>query len=229
MYQDSLGTGSKIEKPDSGNEAKEELEADVDYLWELDLIVIGQNNLATFNEVLWYLNENAELPYLSTCAFDSICTDTCTKTIFSDDYEIKGINAIWSTIGEISSLWEPIKSPFLSEDQIYNVEGAYFKVPAHRKPQKPILFGRFEIEPKAIEPPETKEESLCFYKPNSKIVCMMKTMGYNFKKKLDLKFWKGGYISTSSHYPERKGHRLLWQNREGVRISLRSSRIRVLL
>lgn len=85
----------------------------------------------------------------------------------------------------------PVKSSFLSEDRIYDLEGAFFKVAARRKRQKPIFFGKFETELKVLEPSEAGEESLNFYKHNSKIVRMMKQMGYNFKKKLGLNFRKG--------------------------------------
>lgn len=60
-----------------------------------------------------------------------------------------------------------------------------------QKQEKPILFGRFETAVKVVEASETEKESLDFYKPNSKIVCMMKNIGYNFKKKLGLNFRKG--------------------------------------
>lgn len=113
------------------------------------------------------------------------------RTIFSDIDVIKGNNSIQLAIGEISSLWELIKLSFLSKDRVYNEEGVFFKVPMRRKQQKPILFGRFKTEPRACRLSEAEEECLNFYKPNSKIVHIMKEMGYNLKKKLGLTFEKG--------------------------------------
>lgn len=81
-----------------GNKADHELELDDDCPWKLDIFVIGQSSLDvngnTFNEGMRYLNENVEFAYFSTCAYDSTCTNTCTDTIFNEDYEIESDNAI---------------------------------------------------------------------------------------------------------------------------------------
>lgn len=94
----------ETEEPNSGNDHDAKLESNNGCPWELDFSIIGQNNLdvndTTFDEGLWYLNENVELAYLSTYASDSTCIDM----ILYDDDKIKGNNAIWSAIGEIPSL-----------------------------------------------------------------------------------------------------------------------------
>lgn len=74
------------------------------------------------------------------------------------------------------------KLSLFTEDQIYDAEGAFFKVPARKKQQKPIFFERYETEPKVLEPPEVEEVSMEIFKPYPKISCMMKNIGYNFKR-----------------------------------------------
>lgn len=147
------------------------------------------------------MNEIKELAYLSSCASDSICTDTCTDTCIgttlNDNDEIEGRNAIWSAIGEFSPTRATVKTSLLLKNRIYDAEGSFFKVLIHRKAQKPILFGTFKTDVKVLEPSEN-EESLNFYKPNSK-----KNMGYNFKKKLSLNF--GKRVRTKPFPSARKG------------------------
>lgn len=57
-----------------------------------------------------------------------------------------------------------------------------------------VLFGKFEAEVKVIEPSEAEEEPLDFYQPYSKVVYIMKNIGYNFKDKL----WQGSSNSLPS-------------------------------
>lgn len=57
LYQDLLNRGIQLEKPDSDNEADAKLKNE-DCLWELDLSVIGQNNLdannTAYDDGAWY-------------------------------------------------------------------------------------------------------------------------------------------------------------------------------
>lgn len=136
LYQHLIKTGLDKEEPDSGNEADEVLELDNDFPWELDLSIIDQATLdvidTTFGEDEWCLNEIEELAYLSACASDSICNDTCTGTILSESVEIEGDNVIWSAIDEFSPSQTPVKTSFLSKNWVYDMEGAFFKAPTHR-------------------------------------------------------------------------------------------------
>lgn len=102
----------------------------------------------TLDGVEWYLNETKELTYLSACTSDSTCidvySDTCTSTILGDSDEIEGGNALWSAIGEFLPSRAPVKTSFLSEDQVYDVVDSFFKVPACKEGQKPMLIWEFE-------------------------------------------------------------------------------------
>lgn len=157
------------------------------------------------------------------CAFDSIPLN-----IDNIDDEKKGNNNIWSAIYVLPSLRVSIKSSILTEDQIHDAEGAFFKVHACKKWQKAYLFREIWYQAKAIEPLEFDKESLEFYKPNPRIISTMKNMSYDFKRKLGLNFGKGSN-STSSTDPKRKGYWLLWQNKKRVRVCVRPNHLRIRL
>lgn len=46
----------------------------------------------------------------------------------------------------------------LTKKWVYDAEGSVFKVPAWKIKQKPIRFGRFKAEVKALEPLEAKKD-----------------------------------------------------------------------
>jgi len=81
LYQDSLKTGKnpKPAKPDSGNEADIEPEAEEECLWELNPLVTSINKFDvnnTANDVIeWYINEDLDLAYFSVFASDSMPSD----------------------------------------------------------------------------------------------------------------------------------------------------------
>ena len=78
LYQDSpeADENPQPEKPDSGNEADVEPEAEEECLWELNPLVISINKLDvnnTANDVgEWYINEDFDLAYFSVFASDSM-------------------------------------------------------------------------------------------------------------------------------------------------------------
>lgn len=188
LYQDPMETDWEPKDPNSGNETDAELESDEDCPWELDLSVIGQNNLdvndTAFDDSMRYINENLELAYLFACAFDSVPSNTTTHV---DD---ETNEYICSAIYVLPSLQVLIKSSFLTDDRIHDVQGNFFKGHAWRKHQKPFIFGRFETEQRVQEVFEVKDKPSKFFKCSSKIIRLMKKMGYNLKKKLGLNFRK---------------------------------------
>jgi len=78
----------------------------------------------------------------------------------------------------------------MAHEKISDTQGAFFEVPAKRKGQKLILFGRFESEPITHESSEDKDESPQFslYRPSTYHI--MKKMGQNLTKRSDLNFSK---------------------------------------
>lgn len=82
LYQDQLQTGLELEFPDSGNEVDAELESDDDCPWKINLSIVDLENLTlndpSLDKGVWYLNDDAELGYLSPCASQLIPLDTKT-------------------------------------------------------------------------------------------------------------------------------------------------------
>ena len=77
-------------------------------------------------------------------------------------------------------------------------------VPARRKGQKPILFGRIKSEPMSREESEGEEEPPQFghYLPNA--LRMMESMGYDLTNGLRLNFGKGRRTLLRSFVPKGK-------------------------
>lgn len=53
---------------------------------------------------------------------------------------------IWSAMDALMLLQLTMKSALWTEDEIYDVQGAFFKVPARLRCKNPILFGRCETD-----------------------------------------------------------------------------------
>ena len=87
------------------------------------------------------LHENLDLAYLSALASDSVPSDASTD-VDSDPL---------SAINDLTSLHAPTRSSLMVHEKTSNAQGAFFEVPAKHKSQKPILFERFESEPKTHE------------------------------------------------------------------------------
>ena len=118
--------------------------------------------------------------YLFALASDSILSDISTDV---DSDHVFAIDAL-------SSLHVPIKSSFMTDERKGDAHGTFFKVPARRKGQKPILFGRIEPKPVIFESSGGDSDSLQFFQYGSKSHHMMKRMGYDLTKKSDLNFGK---------------------------------------
>ena len=80
----------------------------------------------------WFINENLNLAYLSAFASDFISSDISTNVG----------NDSWSVINALTLLRAPIKSSLQVRKKIGGPHNALFKVPAKKKGQKAILFGR---------------------------------------------------------------------------------------
>ena len=89
----------------------------------------------------WFINEDLDLAYFFAFALDSVPLDTSTD-VDSDP---------WSAIYALISLHAPIKSSLLIREKIRGIHNAFSEVPAKRKGQKSILFGRIETDPVACE------------------------------------------------------------------------------
>jgi len=105
-----------------------------------------KNNNNTANvEGEWFINENLDLAYLSTLAFDSILSDTSTDAD----------SCPWSAIDVLTSLYALVRSSLMLHEKTSGAKGAFFEVPAKHKGQKPILFGKFEFEPITVKVQKT--------------------------------------------------------------------------
>ena len=146
IYQDSLEADENPhpEELDSGNEAYTELEED-ECLWEINPLVtsIGKLNFDTSANVEgeWFINEDLDLTYFSVFASDSVPSDTSTDMDSNP----------WLAMKALTSLRAPTKPFLLVCEKIGSAHDTLFEVPARRKDQKSILFGRIEIEPVACE------------------------------------------------------------------------------
>ena len=89
----------------------------------------------------WFINENLDLAYFFAFASDSVPSSTSTDTN-SDP---------WSVIDALTLLQVPIESSLMVREKTDDACKVFFKVPAKRKGQTPILFEKIESEPIACE------------------------------------------------------------------------------
>jgi len=146
LYQDSLDADKNPhpEELDSGNEADTEPEED-ECLWKINPLVtsIGKVSSDTTANVEgeWFIHKDLDLAYFSTFVLDSITSDTSTDV--DSDPRL--------AMNSLTSLHAATKSSLMVCEKIESAYDALFEVPARRKGQKPILFGRIETEPVAYE------------------------------------------------------------------------------
>jgi len=99
-------------------------------------IIDKLNFNATANvEGEWFINEDLELVYFPTFAFDFVPSDTSTDVDSNK----------WLAVDALTLLHAPIKLSFMVCKKTSDAQGAFFEVPAKRKGKKPILFGRIEL------------------------------------------------------------------------------------
>jgi len=111
----------------------------------------------------------------------------------------------WSAVNTLTSLRVPIKSSFMVCEKTSDAQEAFFEVPAKRKGQKSILFGRIESEPVARESSKDDPESphFSYYGPNA---CrMMENMRYDLMKKVRLELWLTKTNTAPFFCPKRAG------------------------
>jgi len=101
-------------------------------------------------------------------------------------------------------------------ENISDVQGSFFEVPAKHKGQKSIFFGRIESEPVIREDSESEVEPPIFshYEPN--VLRMMENMGYDLMKKSGLNFSKGRRTLLRSFVPKGKGPDYYHKSRRGL-------------
>ena len=116
----------------------------------------------------------------------------------------------------LTALHVPVKSSFGTYQDNGNTQESIFMIPARRKGQKPILFGRMTTEPTPREESESEEESpqLSHYEP--KALKMMKCMGYDLTNRPGLNFGKGRRTLLRSFVPKGKTPDYYHRRRRGL-------------
>ena len=84
-----------------------------------------------------------------------------------------------------------MKSSLMAFRGISDAQGYLFKVPARRKGQKLILFGRVESKSMTYEDSESETELSQFFHYEQKVLRMMENMGYDLIRGPGLNFGKG--------------------------------------
>ena len=111
-------------------------------------------------------------------ASDSVLLDTSTEV--DDDP--------WSAMDALTSLHVPVKSSFETYQDAGDAQKSIFMVPARRKGQKPIIFGRIKSEPLSREESESEKESPQFIHCEPNVLRMMESMGYDLTNGPGLNF-----------------------------------------
>jgi len=137
---------------------------------------------------------------------DSVPSDTSTDV--DDDP--------WSAMDALTSLHVPVKSSFETYRDAGNAQESIFTVPARRKGQKPILFGRVTSEPMSREESESEEESPQFSHYEPRTLRMMRSMGYDLASGPGLNFGKGRRTLLQSFVPKGKTPDYYHQTRRGL-------------
>ena len=119
-------------------------------------------------------------------------------------------------MGALTSLHVPIKSSFGTYQDNGDAQKSVFLVPARRKGQRPILFGRISSEPTPYEESEGEEEPPQFNHYEPKTLKMMKRMGYDLINRPGLNFGKGRRSLLRSFVPKGKAPDYYHQTRRGL-------------
>ena len=111
---------------------------------------------------------------------------------------------LWSAMNALTSLHVPVKSSFETYRDAGNAQESIFMVPARRKGQKPILFGRIKSEPMPREESENEKEPPQFGHFEPSVLKMMESMGYDLTNGPGLNFGKGKRTLLRSFVPKGK-------------------------
>src|SRR3954470_16456542 len=94
-------------------------------------------------------------------------------------------------LAQSTTFHAPVSSTLLADKAIKSARGVFFEVPASRPDQKPILFGRYQLEdfPRSREMDEQGEPDYSWVSP--KVAGIMERWGYRFEDKEGLNYGKG--------------------------------------
>jgi len=154
----------------------------------------------------WYINEELDLAYFSVFASDSVPSDTSTDV--DDDPRL--------AIDALTSLHVPMRSSLMVYQDVSDAQGTLLMVPARRKGQNQILFGRVESKSMTREDSESDDEYPQFshYEPN--VLKMIENMGYDLTNGPGLNFDKGRRTLLRSFVPKGKAPDYYHQTRRGL-------------
>jgi len=96
------------------------------------------------------------------------------------------------------------------------VQGSFFEVPARRKDQKLILFGRVKSKSMTCEDSESKTELPQFSHYESNLFRMMENMGYDLTSGPGLNFGKGRRTLLRFFIPKGKAPDYYHRTRKGL-------------
>ena len=116
----------------------------------------------------------------------------------------------------LTSLHVPMKLSLKMYKDVGDAQESVFMVPARRKGQKSILFGRIKSELMSREESESENEPPQFthYEPN--ILRMMESMGYDLTNGPGLNFGKGRRTLLRSFVPKGKTPDYYHRTRRGL-------------
>ena len=160
-------------------------------------------------------NEEFDLAYFSVFDSDFVLSDTSID--IGDDP--------WSAIVALTSLHVLKRSSLTAYQGVNEAQGSLFKVPARRKSQKSILFGRIESESMTREDSESENELPQFshYKPN--VLRMIENMRYDLISGPGLNFGKGRRTLLQSFVLKGKTPDYYHQNCKGLGLCVNSNPI----
>ena len=151
-------------------------------MWELNPLVTSINKLDVNNTVddvgEWYINEELNLAYFFVFTSDSVPSDASTEVD----------NDPWSAMDAL--LHVPMKSSLKTYQDVSDVQELVFMIPARRKGQKLILFGRIKSELMSHKDSESKNESPQFSHYEPSVLRMIERMGYDLTNGPGLNFGK---------------------------------------
>jgi len=98
---------------------------------------------------------------------------------------------------------------------VSDAQGSFFEVPARRKDQKLILFGRVEFKPTTCEDSKSETELPQLSHCESNVLRMIENMGYDLTSGPSLNFGKGRRTLLQSFAPKGKAHDYYHRTRRG--------------
>jgi len=109
-----------------------------------------------------------------------------------------------------------MKSSFETYQDVGDAQESVFMVPARRRGQKPILFGRIKSELMSHKDSESENESPQFSHYEPSVLRMMERMGYDLTNGPGLNFEKGRRTLLQSFVPKGKTPDYYHRTRRGL-------------